>query len=177
VATFEAIRTVPAGVPVDTGFRLASLTGEDAVALAAGLSAEPALEFAIARADDGAAIVTPVVPLRTGTLYRFTLSGDDGTVLASWPVETVRRLWIAHSIPGKDSDAVYPWSAEGQQVRWCVARRLNEAADQPITYVARVLTAGTYTWEPAVLQSALAPDHGVVLPASTVTIRGFTTAR
>jgi hypothetical protein len=58
-----------------------------------------------------------------------------------------------------------------------VARGLNGAADHAITYLARVLTAGTYAWEPAVVQSALAPDHGVVLPASTVTIRGFTTAR
>jgi uncharacterized protein YfaS (alpha-2-macroglobulin family) len=67
-----------------------------------------------------------------------------------------------------------PWSVEGQQLRWCVARNPDTGAFPSITYLARVLTAGTYTWEPAVVQSALAPEQGMVLPATTVTIRGLT---
>ncbi len=106
VATLEPTRTVPAGIPLNSAFRLASLTGEDAVALAAGLSAEPAVELQVARADDGAAIVTPVLPLRASTLYRFTLTGEDGTVRGSWPVQTIRDLRIAHTIPAEESDFV-----------------------------------------------------------------------
>jgi len=38
--------------------------------------------------------------------------------------------------------------------------------------VARVVTPGTYLWEPAVLQSEVVPDQGVVTDPTTVTIRG-----
>jgi hypothetical protein len=73
------------------------------------------------------------------------------------------------------SGASDPWSVDGQRLRWCVGREDQAGkADHAITYLARVLTAGTYTWEPAVVQSAVAPDHGVILPATTVTIRGLT---
>ena len=36
---------------------------------------------------------------------------------------------------------------------------------------ARVLTTGTYTWEPAVLQPGVATERLALTPASTVTIR------
>jgi uncharacterized protein YfaS (alpha-2-macroglobulin family) len=70
--------------------------------------------------------------------------------------------------------AIGPWSVEGQRVRWCVTRDAKGKQPEAITYLARVLTPGTYTWEPAVVQSALAPDRGMVLPATTVTVRGLT---
>ncbi len=106
VASLEPTRTVPAGVPVDAAFRLTSLQGEDAMALARGLSADPAVEFAVEQAGDGAAIVTPVRPLRASTLYRFTLAGADGTVRGSWPVQTIRDLRIVNTVPGEESGFV-----------------------------------------------------------------------
>ena len=40
-----------------------------------------------------------------------------------------------------------------------------------LSYIARVVDPGTYAWEPAVLQSTITPDRGVVTPSTTVTIR------
>jgi hypothetical protein len=36
--------------------------------------------------------------------------------------------------------------------------------------VARVLTTGTHTWEPAVLRSSIAAERMALAPATTVTI-------
>ena len=44
---------------------------------------------------------------------------------------------------------------------------------QTLRYLARVVTSGDYRWEPAVLQSSIVPEQGVVLPAFEVTIGGL----
>ena len=41
---------------------------------------------------------------------------------------------------------------------------------QHLRYAARVVTPGTYRWEPAVIQSSIVPDHGMVLPAGKLVI-------
>ena len=43
---------------------------------------------------------------------------------------------------------------------------------QEIRYVARVVDPGTYAWEPAVLQSSMVPEQGIVTPAATLVIEG-----
>lgn len=50
--------------------------------------------------------------------------------------------------------------------------RLARHPDLELHYLARVVTPGTYTWEPAVLQSETDPTRGIVLEPFTVTIRG-----
>ena len=34
------------------------------------------------------------------------------------------------------------------------------------------MTSGSYAWEPAVLQSSLVPEQGVIVPATEVTVEG-----
>jgi hypothetical protein len=67
------------------------------------------------------------------------------------------------------STSIRPWAVDGQRVSWCIdpytARR------QTLTYSARVLSPGTYTWEPALIQSAIASSLGSSTPVSTYTIR------
>jgi uncharacterized protein YfaS (alpha-2-macroglobulin family) len=64
-----------------------------------------------------------------------------------------------------------PDVVDGQRVEFCVTRDSKQPV-QNLRYVARVVTPGTYLWEPAVLQSEVVPDQGVVLEPATVTIRG-----
>jgi hypothetical protein len=64
-----------------------------------------------------------------------------------------------------------PDRVDGQRVEFCVTRKAK-VGTVTLRYVARVVTPGTYLWEPAVLQSAVVPDQGVVTPRVTVTITG-----
>ena len=64
-----------------------------------------------------------------------------------------------------------PDFVDGQRVEFCVTRDPKQPV-QTLRYVARVVTPGTYLWEPAVLQSELVTDQGVVLQPATVTIKG-----
>ena len=57
-----------------------------------------------------------------------------------------------------------PDFVDGQRVEFCVTRDPKQPV-QTLRYVARVVTPGTYLWEPAVLQSEVVPDQGVVIEA------------
>ena len=62
-----------------------------------------------------------------------------------------------------------PDFVDGQRVEFCVGGTEGTAE---LRYVARIVTPGTYLWEPAVLQSEIVPDQGVVTDPVTVTIKG-----
>lgn len=64
-----------------------------------------------------------------------------------------------------------PDTVDGQRVEFCVSR-VGKTSTFTLRYVARVVTPGTYLWEPAVLQSTVVPDEGVVGVPTTVTITG-----
>ena len=55
------------------------------------------------------------------------------------------------------SDVNRPFEMEGQRVSWCAAPRDQH---HQYGYVARVVTPGTFTWEPAVIQAVDAPELG-----------------
>jgi hypothetical protein len=48
------------------------------------------------------------------------------------------------------------WGGGGQRVWGCISRDDPD----PISYTARVVSPGTYTWEPAIVQSPAAPEVG-----------------
>jgi hypothetical protein len=81
------------------------------------------------------------------------------------------------SVPGYRGDGeafalgASPDFVDGPRVGFCVAPDQRRPV-QTLRYVARVVTPGTYLWEPAVLQSELVPDQGVVTAPVTITIRG-----
>jgi uncharacterized protein YfaS (alpha-2-macroglobulin family) len=67
-----------------------------------------------------------------------------------------------------DTWANGPYEVEGQRVSWCAGPK---DTTRVYTYRARVVSPGTYRWEPAVLQSAMAPSLGASTPGTTYTIR------
>ena len=72
---------------------------------------------------------------------------------------------------GTRTDFVWPHEISGQRVSWCV----NPASELGLTvtlgYSARVVSSGTFVWEPAIVQSEGAPDVGAATPTTDYTIR------
>lgn len=65
-------------------------------------------------------------------------------------------------------DVGRPWQFDGQRVSWCASpNRLYRTFE----YAARVVSPGTYRWEPTIVQSVLAPEVGAATSGSTYTIR------
>ena len=102
-------------------------------------------------------------------------SADDGC----WRVtDLVPSGLVAVDAPGRwveeGSPLAYltPWRVLGQRVDFCVTRNPKNPT-RTLRYLARVITPGTYRWEPAVLQSPIVPEQGIVLPAFDVTIKGL----
>lgn len=62
----------------------------------------------------------------------------------------------------------WPYEVDGQRVSWCA-----HIDDRPFTYgyMARVVSPGTYRWEPSVIQAELYPTDGASISATTYTIR------
>lgn len=60
-----------------------------------------------------------------------------------------------------------PYSVVGQRVDFCI----DPARPLPARYVARVVSPGTYSWEPAIVQSTVAAESLALTPATTITIR------
>ena len=87
------------------------------------------------------------------------------------PIQPNSEAWDDEE---SESPAIYwPIDVTGQRVSFCVERDPKHPV-QTLRYLARVVTAGTYRWEPAILQSALAPERGSSTPATTLTIRRLT---
>ena len=63
-----------------------------------------------------------------------------------------------------------PSEVDGQRVEFCAGYD-PKRTEYTLRYVARVVTPGTYAWEPAVLQSMADPSVGVVLAPTSITIR------
>jgi hypothetical protein len=75
---------------------------------------------------------------------------------AAWPDE--------EETPGSN----LPYEVEGQRVEWCA--QPNDTS-HVYEYAARVVSPGSYSWEPAIIQFELSPGVGASTPESTYTIR------
>jgi hypothetical protein len=67
-------------------------------------------------------------------------------------------------------DVTYPEEQAGQRVVFCA----DAGPDRPnvhLRYVARVITVGTYEWEPTIVESRSASDQAAIVPSGEVTIR------
>lgn len=67
-----------------------------------------------------------------------------------------------------EQEFIQPYSVEGQRVSWCVDPK---ARPRPLGYVARVVTPGTYRWEPAVIQSVQEPSIGAATPLGSYVVQ------
>lgn len=104
--------------------------------------------------------------------FRVTLGPDAGD--QCWQLTDVVPSGLAPIFGGQRHDEEAPagpaW-VDGQRVAFCVQRNPNVKV-QVLRYVARVVDPGRYAWEPAVLQSPIAPEQGVTTPAGTLVIAG-----
>ncbi len=80
-------------------------------------------------------------------------------------LQSVTRL---HEWDVGDTEATYPYAIEGQRVSFCLYK---DDEQEPIVYYARVAGTGTYTAEPAVIQSQKAPESINITGALPVEIR------
>jgi hypothetical protein len=79
------------------------------------------------------------------------------TATAGWEMEvTPESRWA-------------PWAIDGQRISWCVDPAIER--NITLTYTARVVSPGDYSWEPAIVQSGAAPDLGASTASSPYTIR------
>jgi uncharacterized protein YfaS (alpha-2-macroglobulin family) len=69
---------------------------------------------------------------------------------------------------GGGDRVIGPYAVEGQHVSWCVDPEMNGPIR--LGYSARVVTPGTYHWEPAVIQSVTAPSVGSSTPMVSYTV-------
>jgi hypothetical protein len=119
-------------------------------------------------ADDRLVKVTITIDFGTGPVagcYRLTDLVPSGLSpvarTAAWPGTEDED----HPLP---ENVNWPYLASGQQVSWCAS---PEDTNHTYVYAARVVSPGTYRWEPAVLQLELDPRIGASTPATTFTIR------
>ena len=118
--------------------------------------------------------VAPAGVLSAGSLVdaRFTVSvtGVPATgcylLTEAVPSGLVALTWERYYEAPDADKFTWPWLVEGQRVQWYVCD-----LTRPPRYLARVLTTGTYTWEPAVLQSSVAAERLALTAPTTVTIR------
>jgi hypothetical protein len=68
------------------------------------------------------------------------------------------------------SGVTYPDEQVGQRVVFC-AEHARSTRTAILRYVARVITTGTYRWEPAIVESRTSPDQGAIVPRTVVRIR------
>jgi hypothetical protein len=59
------------------------------------------------------------------------------------------------------------YGSSGQSLSWC---KTTSDPERTVSYVARVVTPGTYRWEPAVIQSETAPELGTSIPGLSYSI-------
>ncbi|MEO8273214.1 MAG: Ig-like domain-containing protein [Chloroflexota bacterium] len=62
----------------------------------------------------------------------------------------------------------WPYEVQAQRVSWCAS---PDDHSYRYSYAARVVSPGTYRWEPAVIQAELEPTVGASTPETTYTIR------
>ena len=87
-------------VPLEASFRLESMDGTPASALAARLTVEPAFTFSVKKeAGDHAVLLAPARPLKPGTVYQFALRGGAGQLLDTWAFQAQQPLRVVGTLP------------------------------------------------------------------------------
>jgi len=69
-----------------------------------------------------------------------------------------------------ESDITWPSSVVGQEVTFCAANDPKTGSAAHLRYVARIVNEGVFTWEPAIMQLAGAPEALAFTPATSAVI-------
>ena len=70
---------------------------------------------------------------------------------------------------GSGEAAIAPYLVEGQRVSWCIAPG-RTTREFRLGYRARVVSPGTYRWEPATVRSSVGGDRVTMTPTRTIVI-------
>jgi uncharacterized protein YfaS (alpha-2-macroglobulin family) len=127
------------------------------------------------------ALAEPVTDFVDGDLVRVTLDtalaegADDGCYQLT---DLLPSGLVAVTAPSQgdqvyyegidDPDLVFPYQVVGQRVSFCVWR---DGKVDSLSYLARVITKGSYVAEPAVLQAMEVPESRNVSSSAQITIR------
>ena len=83
---------------------------------------------------------------------------------------SLSQAWV-RAQDGRGPIVPLPYEIEGQRASWCLNTEFTRERQYELYYSARVVSPGTYTWEPAVVQLVTAPTIGNVSESTTYTIR------
>jgi uncharacterized protein YfaS (alpha-2-macroglobulin family) len=72
--------------------------------------------------------------------------------------------------PAQSAGITMPYSQTGQRVFFC-AERYAKTGKADLRYYARVVTPGTFVWEPAVLESKTGSNRAALTPEVKISIR------
>ncbi|MES1239509.1 MAG: hypothetical protein ABUL57_01465, partial [Chloroflexota bacterium] len=123
-------------------------------------------------------VVTPADNATEGKLVRvhFHVSfGGQATTSGCWQITDLAPsglVPVEHSFAWPDGEIGphigRPYAIDGQRVSFCASPGFDT---RDFEYLARVVSPGTYAWEPAIIQSVAAPEVGMATSAFTFTIR------
>ena len=74
------------------------------------------------------------------------------------------------NIYSEESGVVWPSSIVGQTVTFCATNTAREGHRAHLRYMARIVSEGTFTWEPAIMQLGGAPELLAFVPATSTVI-------
>jgi hypothetical protein len=160
--------------------RLERLSGEVGVAVdwrepvdASSLGADPALDLTR---------TIPADPIPSDRLVRVSLKATfSPSALESGCYEVVEEVpsglaptagRLGDEEPSSDPSIIWPSSIVGQRVTFCVPNPMAQGRTAELRYWARVVDAGTYAWEPAVMQLEGVSGSIAVTRSETVRIGG-----
>ncbi len=86
-------------------------------------------------------------------------------ILADWP-----EARDEDGAPNPPANVISPYEQAGQRISFC-AEPTNKRRTVDLRYFARVVTPGSYRWEPAIVQASGASDRASLTATRTVTIR------
>jgi hypothetical protein len=117
--------------------------------------------------------ITPAGDAPDDHLVRVVITVSFGTFATNgcWQITDLAPSGLAPLARSRYWDqqgAIGPYAIDGQRVSWCAFPRDPE---RTFAYVARVVTPGTYIWEPAVIRAADAPEIGATTPGLTYRIK------
>jgi hypothetical protein len=125
---------------------------------------------------------TPSGPVTAGTLVRVDLTVTFGPQAPAGchqvselvpsglvPVGQQASWYVGEEEP-VPADVVLPYAQSGQRVWFCAEPTARQRVVH-LRYYARVITPGSYVWEPAVIESRTAPDRAALTGTTRLTIQ------
>jgi uncharacterized protein YfaS (alpha-2-macroglobulin family) len=159
------------------------LTGSIGVATSWQEPVQPAAFEADPDVTLGRAVSPPTTTIGTSDLVRVELTLKFGSQAAAGchqvtelvpsgltPVGSLETWLDPNSETLPDPAVVMPYDQSASRVFFCV----NPTPTQRVLYLryyARVITPGTYAWEPAIAESRSQEGRAALTPATTITIR------